>query len=352
MDKPKRATILIVDDVPENLDILVDILGSEYRVTCATNGPDAILAAQAQPLPSLILLDVMMPDMDGYEVCRRLKMDLRTEAVPVIFLTAQYDADNEALGLEIGAVDYLHKPCHPAIVLQRVRNHLRLHNQTLALADLVRERTHELEATRIEIVRRLGRAAEYRDNETGMHVIRMSQCCHLLALAAGIPASQAEVIQLAAPMHDIGKIGIPDHILLKPGKLDASEWAVMQSHVTIGAEIIGTHQSDMLRTARAIALTHHERWDGKGYPAGLAGENIPIEGRIAAICDIHDALLSTRPYKSAWPENDALDWLKEQSGRTFDPRLVSVFMELLPDLAAIRAQYVDQPHQVEQTSLN
>ena len=347
MSQSKQTTILVVDDSPENLDHLVDILGGQYRVTCATSGPDAILAAQEYPRPGLVLLDVVMPGMDGYEVCRRLKTDLRTEAIPVIFLTAQSDVDNEALGLEIGAVDYLHKPCHPAIVLQRVRNQLRLHNQTLALSDLVRERTRELEDTRVEILRRLGRAAEYRDNETGMHVMRMSLCCQRLALAAGIPDVQAEVIQLAAPMHDIGKIGIPDHILLKPGKLDPQEWAVMQRHVTIGAEIIGTHDSDLMRTARAIALTHHERWDGKGYPAGLAGEDIPIEGRIAAICDVYDALLSVRPYKPAWPEQKAMDLLLEQSGQAFDPRLVPIFLELGPEFAKIRDLYVYPPESTE-----
>ena len=180
-----------------------------------------------------------------------------------------------------------------------------------------------------------------------MHVMRMSLCCQRLALAAGIPAVQAEVIQLAAPMHDIGKIGIPDHILLKPGKLDSQEWAVMQRHVTIGAEIIGTHDSNLMRTARAIALTHHERWDGKGYPAGLAGEDIPIEGRIAAICDVYDALLSVRPYKPAWPEQKAMDLLREHSGQAFDPRLVPIFLELAPEFAKIRDLYVDPPESTD-----
>jgi putative two-component system response regulator len=332
----------VVDDVPANIDILADILRADYRVTFATSGLAALETAMTAQ-PSLILLDVMMPEMDGYEVCRRLKGDLRTTGIPVIFLTAQADTENEEFGLKLGAVDYLHKPCHPAIVRQRVRLHLQLRNQNLALENKVRERTRELEETRIEIIRRLGRAAEYRDNETGMHVMRMSQCCHRLALAAGIPTDQAEVLQLAAPMHDIGKIGIPDHILLKPGKLDEAEWAIMQSHVQIGAEIIGKHDSPLLAVARAIALTHHERWDGKGYPLGLVGEVIPIEGRIAAICDVYDALLSVRPYKVAWPAEKAIALIVEQSGQAFDPALVKLFQELLPEFARIRELYADVP---------
>jgi putative two-component system response regulator len=228
-------------------------------------------------------------------------------------------------------------------VLQRLRIHLELHNLNLALEDKVRERTRELEQTRIEIVRRLGRAGEYRDNETGMHVIRMSAGCLRLAIAAGFPAAQAELLELAAPMHDIGKIGIRDSILLKPGKLDEAEWAVMKTHTLIGAEIIGEHQSELLTVARSIALTHHERWDGKGYPNALAGEAIPIEGRIAAICDVFDALLSVRPYKSAWATKDAVAYIVAESGKAFEPRLVQLFIGLLDDFERIRVRYADLP---------
>ena len=343
MNSRTKDTILIVDDVAENIGILAEILGADYRVTFASNGKDALKAANEQPQPSLILLDVMMPDMDGHEVCRRLKADLRTESIPVIFLTAQSDASNEEFGLKLGAVDYLHKPCHPAIALQRVHIHLSLRNQNRELERKVRERTQELEETRVEIVRRLGRAGEYRDNETGMHVVRMSMCCHRLAIAAGMSADLAYTLHLAAPMHDIGKIGIPDNILLKPGKLDDAEWAVMQRHVEIGGEIIGEHSSELLSMARTIALTHHERWDGKGYPLGLAGTAIPLEGRIASICDVYDALLSVRPYKAAWPVDKAIALIVEQSGKAFDPTLVTLFTELLPEFARIRELYSDAP---------
>jgi len=343
MTRGERQTILVVDDVPENIGILANILEADYRVTFARNGLEALTAAQQKPQPSLILLDVMMPGMDGYEVCRRLKSDMRTRGIPVIFLTAQSNVSDEEVGLQLGAVDYLHKPCHPAIVRQRVRIHLELHNQNLALEERVRERTRELEETRIEIVRQLGRAGEYRDNETGMHVIRMSHYCHLLALAAGISAATAELLLVAAPMHDIGKIGIPDHILLKPGKLTPDEWAIMQRHAQIGAEIIGEHDSELLTIARSVALTHHERWDGNGYPQGFAGEAIPIEGRIAAVCDVFDALTSARPYKQAWTEQAAFDYVVGESGKAFDPLLVRLFIDLLPEYAKIRARYDDLP---------
>ena len=341
MNGLENETILVVDDAAENIALLSDILGDDYRVIFARDGLEALHLAQKTPQPNLILLDVMMPGMDGYETCRRLKSDLRTRGIPVIFLTAHSDVNNEEIGLRLGAVDYLHKPCHPAIVLQRVRIHLEAHNQNLALEQRVRERTAELEETRLEIIRRLGRAGEYRDNETGMHVIRMAKCCYLLALAAGIPEDHAKMLEVVAPMHDIGKIGIPDKILLKPGTFTAEEREIMRQHTRIGAEIIGEHASGLLRLARSVAMTHHERWDGRGYPEGISGEAIPIEGRIVSICDVYDALTSARPYKTAWTSAAAVEYIASESGGAFDPGLVPRFIELVPEFAQIRSAYSD-----------
>lgn len=335
-----RETILVVDDVPDNIDVLAGILREEYRVLFATNGPDALASARKQK-PDLILLDVMMPGMSGFEVCQKLKDDLRTRDIPVIFITALTDFQDEQKGLEMGAVDYLHKPSHPAIVRQRVKVHLQLHNQNLALEAKVRDRTRALEESRIELVRRLGRAAEYRDNETGMHVIRMSYFSLMLAQATGVPESWAELLFVAAPMHDVGKIGIPDHILKKPGKLDDYERTTMKRHAEIGAEIIGDHDSELLRLAKSVALHHHEKWDGTGYPRGLAGDSIPLEGRIVALADVYDALTSVRPYKRAWSPEEAASYIESEAGTSFDPRLVPLFLKLLPEIRLISANYAD-----------
>ncbi|OZB11408.1 MAG: two-component system response regulator, partial [Marinobacter sp. 34-60-7] len=306
---PDKKTLLIVDDEPVNLNVLRTILSDDYELLFAKDGQRALTLANAER-PDLILLDIMMPAQSGYEVCAALKASSATRAIPVIFVTALSDVDDEARGLELGAADYITKPVNPAIVRARVRNHLSLVH------------LDELKSTRLAIVQRLGRAAEYKDNETGMHVIRMSHASQIIALAAGCSQSWAENLLNAAPMHDVGKIGIPDAILQKPGKLDSHEWEIMQRHTTIGAEIIGDDGSELLRMAKAIALGHHEKWDGSGYPNGLRGTEIPLEARIVAIADVFDALTSERPYKSAWPVDDAVQYIRNESGRHFDPDLV------------------------------
>lgn len=336
------STILVVDDDPTNIAVMSSLLRPNYRVIFATNGADALALSRSQKT-DLILLDVLMPGLDGYEVCRRLKTDISTREIPIIFVSHLTDAREQAMGLELGAVDFLHKPCPPEIVQLRVRMHLERYNQALMLERRVVERTLELEQTGLEIVRRLGRAAEYRDNETGMHVVRMSHTSRLLGEAAGVPKPQLRLLFHAAPMHDVGKIGIPDAILLKPGKLVGEEWETMKRHTLIGASIIGEHTSELLQMARQLALTHHERWDGLGYPHGLKGENIPLEGRIVAIADVYDALTSQRPYKRAWTSADAIQFVQEQAGKAFDPLLVQLFVELLPQVEAIRAEYSDGP---------
>ena len=324
----QRPRLLLVDDEPTNLQVLRHVLQADYRLLFATDGARALQVAREQ-LPQLILLDIMMPGMDGYAVCRALKADPATAGIPVIFITALNDSQDETAGFDVGGVDYLTKPVSPPVVRARVRTHLSL------------VRMDELRETRLQIVQRLGRAAEYKDNETGMHVIRMSHFSKLLALAAGHSPAWAEDLLNAAPMHDVGKIGIPDAVLRKPGPLDADEWATMRRHPEIGAEIIGEYPSGVLQLAREIALAHHEKWDGSGYPRGLAGEAIPLSARIVAIADVFDALTTRRPYKEPWPVQDALDHIAAQAGKHFDPALVALFAPLLPQLLEIRARWAE-----------
>jgi putative two-component system response regulator len=336
----EKQTVLLVDDTPENIDVLVGALGHDYRVKAATNGEMALKIVQAAQ-PDIILLDIMMPGIDGYEVCRRLKADYTTRHIPVIFITAKIDVEDELQGLELGAVDYITKPISPPIVQARVKTHLALYDQNRELDRKVHLKTQQLHQTRLQIIQRLGRAAEYKDNETGLHVIRMSHYAHLLGLAAGMSETEAELLMNAAPMHDIGKIGIPDQILKKPGKLTVEEFEIMRRHTTIGGEIIGDDTSELLQLARVVALTHHEKWNGMGYPGGLAEEDIPRVGRIVAIADVFDALTSVRPYKKAWTVEDSFDLLKNGSGEHFDPQLVPLFIDLLPELLKVKAQYAE-----------
>ncbi|MDD3017661.1 MAG: response regulator [Comamonas sp.] len=323
-----RPTLLLVDDEPTNLQVLRQVLQQQYRLLFATDGARALTIAREQR-PQLVLLDVMMPGMDGYAVCQALKQDPALATIPVIFVTALSDATDEAKGFDMGCVDYIAKPISAAVVRARVRTHLSL------------VRLDELRETRLQIVQRLGRAAEYKDNETGMHVIRMSHYAQHLALAAGCSAQWAEDLLNAAPMHDVGKIGIPDAILQKPGKLTPEEWAVMQRHPQIGGEIIGHHPSGVLRLARTVALYHHEKWNGTGYPHGLAGTDIPLEARIVALADVFDALTSERPYKRAWSPEEAMALIESEAGRHFDPQLVALFVPLMPQLLDIRQRWAD-----------
>lgn len=332
-------TILVVDDAPENIDVLTGVLSDQYRVKAARNGEKALEIAQRLPKPSMILLDIMMPGMDGYEVCKKLKDDPKTSGIPIIFITAKNQTEDERFGLELGAVDYITKPISPAIVTARVKTHLALYDQNLALEDRVAQRTRELTETRLEIIRRLGRAAEFKDNETGLHVIRMSHYSRLIANELGHGEEWTDLIFNAAPMHDIGKIGIPDRILLKPGKLDGDEWEIMKKHAEFGGDIIGEHDSPLLKLSKEIALSHHEKWDGSGYPGGLKGEDIPLSGRVIAIADVFDALTTERPYKKAWSVEDALSLIKDNSGSHFDPGLVPVFLDVLDEVLMIKTKY-------------
>jgi putative two-component system response regulator len=337
-----RRTVLVVDDIPENIAVLSGILKDSYKVKAALDGERALRVAATQPFPDLILLDVMMPGLSGYEVCRKLKADPRLSSIPVIFVTAMGEEANEQEGFEAGAVDYITKPVSPPIVQARVKTQLALYQQNRELDRLIALRTAELHQTRLQVIRRLGRAAEFKDNETGNHVIRMSHYSRLIGRAYGLAEPDLDLLFNAAPMHDIGKIGIPDGILLKPGKLDADEWRIMQKHPRMGAAILGEHDNELLAYARLVAQTHHECWDGSGYPDGLAGEAIPLVGRIVAIADVFDALTSLRPYKPAWTVEAAVEEIKAHAGQKFDPALIPAFMAALPEIRRIKEMYAEE----------
>jgi putative two-component system response regulator len=321
-----RSKILIVDDEPTNLLILEETLKNDYDLFFASNGFNAIKLAK-EIIPDLILLDVMMPEISGHEVCKNLKSDITTLHIPIIFISAMSELSHETFGFSIGAVDYIAKPIRPAIVQARVKIHLSL------------VRMDELKKTRLQIIHSLGFAAEYKDNETGRHVIRMSYYSKILALAIGYSEISADIIFTAAPMHDIGKIGIPDSILLKPGKLNNDEFEIIKKHPIIGAQIIGEHKDGLLKTARDVAISHHEKWDGSGYPFGLRKDEISKEGRIIAIADVFDALTSERPYKKAWTTDDACKYIHEQSGKHFDPDFVPLFLNKLPEILEIKEKW-------------
>jgi len=339
MDKQK---ILVVDDEPANLNLIRQILKADYDLTFAKSGADAIANALKHK-PDLVLLDVMMPEMDGHEVCRQLKSDERTRMIPVIFCTAMTEEGDETTGFELGAVDYITKPVRPSVVKARVATHLQLHNQNRALEAKSRALNSDLIATRLKTLQMLGKAAEFKDNETGMHVIRMSHYSRALAQALGWNDSDCETLLNAAPMHDIGKIGTPDAILQKPAALTDEELVVMRSHCEAGAAIITQADSEdpLFIMAAEIALCHHEKWDGSGYPQGLAGEDIPASARIVAIADVFDALSSVRPYKAAWPLPKIIDLLQNEAGKHFDPDFVKVFIELIPELVEFQQRWRD-----------
>lgn len=334
------SNVLIVDDNSDNLDVLRGVLSPFYKVKATLSGELALKIA-AKSKPDIILLDIMMPGLDGYEVCKRLKSDPTLSDIPVIFVTAKTEIKDEQEGFKLGAVDYITKPISVPIVLARVETHLALYDQQRELGRLVKLRTKELDETRLEVIRRLGCAAEYKDNETGMHVIRMSWYSKFLAEQLDANDKWVELLYIAAPMHDIGKIAIPDRVLLKPGKLNEEEWGIMQKHVEFGVDILGVHDAELFVMAREIALCHHEKWDGSGYPNGLKGKDIPLSARIVAIADVFDALTSERPYKKAWPVEKAISLLENESGTHFDPELVPLFLQCIPKVLEVKSNYRD-----------
>ena len=329
--------ILIVDDEVINLENLRHILKSEYSLIYARSGAEAIRATEKHH-PSLILLDIQMPDMDGYSVCRTLKSNPDFEAIPVIFVTALSDSGNEAEGFEAGCVDYISKPVEPSIVKARVKTHLSL------------VRTTQLEKSHRDAIFMLGKAGHYNDNDTGEHIWRMAAYSKVLASAMGWHITDAELLELAAPMHDTGKIGIPDAILCKPGKLNEMEWQIMQRHCQIGFEILSKSDAPIFQLAAKIALYHHEQWDGSGYPQGLKGTDIPESARIVAIADVFDALTMHRPYKEAWPVEKAILMIQEGAGKHFDPEIVSCFLENQATILEKRSDWVRNEAAINKSS--
>jgi len=339
--------ILIVDDEPANLKLLDKMLGSQgYQDLLLISDPREVIACYQSARPDIILLDINMPYLDGYQVMEQLKTLNDPLLPPIVILTAQSGKDYLLRALAAGARDFITKPFDRNELLMRVRNlldaqlaHRLIHDQKNVLEKMIQKRTEELRHSRLQVVQRLGMAAEYRDEETGDHILRMSHISALLAKSAGWDEAQCELILNASPMHDIGKIGIPDAILLKPGKFEPNEWEIMKTHAAIGGKLLDGDDSDLMKMAREIALSHHEKWDGSGYPGRLAGESIPQAGRIAALADVFDALTSVRPYKKAWTIEAAVDMIKENSGKHFDPALVELFIQELDSIIKIRERF-------------
>lgn len=338
------AKILLLDDREENVALLHEILrGAGYvNVKGIIDSREAV-AVYKEFSPDLLILDLNMPYLDGFEVMERLREIDRSDYLPILILTAEQDAVTRQRALKSGARDFLTKPFEPLEALARIWNllevrllHNRLRDQNKILEEAVRERTRELWQSRLDIIHRLSLAAEYRDDFTGVHLKQMSAYAVALAKAAGLDERELELLGHASQMHDIGKIRIPDQILLKPGKLSPEEWEIIKTHPAIGGEILAGSDSPLLQMAERIALTHHEKWDGSGYPKGLKKEKIPLEGRICAIADVFDALTSDRPYKKAWPLERAMDEIERGAGSHFDPELVPLFKENLAAMISIR----------------
>ncbi|WP_299790400.1 two-component system response regulator [uncultured Shewanella sp.] len=324
-----KKKILLVDDEPNNLNVLKQVLKDQYQLIFATNG-DKTLEVAVKHEPDLILLDIMMPGMNGYEVCERLKAYPATDKIPVIFVTAMNEVEDEAKGFDVGAVDYIQKPISAPIVLRRVQTHLSL------------VRVNELEENQKAAIFMLGEAGHYNDTDTGVHIWRMSAYAKVIAEAAGWSSELAGRLELSASMHDTGKIGIPDTILKAPRKLTADEWEVMKSHTEIGNRILGMSHNPIFSMAAEIALYHHEKWDGSGYPMGLAGESIPESARIVAIADVFDALTMNRPYKEAWSIEDSIAEIRSGSGSHFEPRLVEFFCGAIEEIIRIKERWDKQ----------
>ncbi len=338
-----RPLILAVDDAEDLLALIGKALASEYRVKLAADGGDALTFAAAAPQPDLILLDVDMPGASGYEICQLLKEDPATAHIPVIFLTGKVEPAEQLEGLDVGAVDYLAKPINAKLLMARVRIHLALLSRQVALEREVKERTAQLEDARSQLIRRLARAMEFHESAAaGNRVARVSQYCKLIAQAAGMKPEVAELLQKASPLYDIGKMGVPSEILRKPGKLSAPDLERVRRHPQLGAEIIGEHKDPVLGLAHRLALTHHERWDGTGYPKRLKGNDIPWPGRVMALVDAFEAMTTTQFHRQKpYTVDEAAKLIKAEFGKQFDPSLADAFDKALPVMRKVRETFSD-----------
>lgn len=359
-DHNAKQVVLIVDDTPDNISLLSGLLKDQYKIKIATNGLKALQIASSLPGPDLILLDVMMPEMDGYETCRRLKADTTTADIPIIFLTAKSQVQDEEMGLRLGAVDYISKPISPPIVLARVATQLNLvrarhllQDQNKHLESLVQDRTRKLGKMQDAIIMAMASLAETRDNETGNHIRRTQNYVAALArklqkhprFQAELTDENIELLYKSAPLHDIGKVGIPDNILLKPDKLTSEEFEVMKLHTVYGRETIISvetylgESNEFLQFAREITYSHQEKWDGSGYPENLAGDAIPLSARLMAVADVYDALISKRVYKPAFSHEEAIDIMRKGNGSHFDPDILEAFLQISDEFNQIAHQF-------------
>ncbi|MBF0096794.1 MAG: response regulator [Magnetococcales bacterium] len=358
MSNSNKPRVLIVDDNAGNLKILLELLHEDYAVKVAKSGSAALQQALAAPRPDIILLDIMMPEIDGFEVCMRLKSNPETWSIPVLFITALDQDTDQERGLTIGAVDYITKPFNPVLVKARVRSQIDLKQHRDKLAELVDERTQQLAETQDITIQALATLAETRDPETGGHIKRTQSYVGILAralaslpeFAAALSPENIGLLEKSAPLHDVGKVGVPDHILLKPGKLSEEEFAVMKNHCLYGLQAMKAAQKTLgkesfLRYAAEIAGSHHEKWDGSGYPHGLCGDAIPLSGRIMAVADVYDALISKRVYKPPFPHSKALAILSEGSGSHFDPRIVQAMLANSEAFRQTALEFADYPEE-------
>jgi putative two-component system response regulator len=364
----EKPTILVVDDTPENLSMMSFLLKDRYKVKVANQGQKALRIAASEPRPDLILLDIMMPEMDGYEVCRQLRQEPLTRDIPIIFLTAKASIEDEEFGLELGAVDYITKPISPPVVLARVKTHLSLkasadflRSKSDYLEQEVARRTREISAIQDVTILTMASLAETRDNETGNHIRRTQHYVKALAeamrldprFASRLDEQTITMLFKSAPLHDIGKVGIPDRILLKPGRYEPEEFEIMKRHPTLGLQAIEHAEQSLgmsvefLNMAKEIAYGHHEKWDGSGYPQGLVGEAIPLSARLMALADVYDALISRRVYKEGMPHAKAAEIIAQGRGSHFDPDVVDAFFQIEQTFVAIAQRYIDTDQELQ-----